>query len=418
MKTRTFQFTKEFITEQCDFCGRCLSECPVLQLPLQDGQREIRSLVENGRSYLLDRCTGCMACNTICPHDANPHSLITRHWGERCRKEGLPETLKLALPYQKENLHRTGQLFLSDNERKLVRLWEENWRNPPRCDTMMFAGCNMLLLPFMLDTPLFKDLPIFGSLELCCGEPFFRMGCPEIAQAAARNVRNEFSRMGLKKVIVPCLACYHLFKYVYPRILDTPLGIEVISVEEWLCEHIRKCSTPLSPLNKTVVLHDNCWPKASGDFLFDKTRELLHLLGVTVVEAEHARENALCCGMCAGAARFHLRDVVRTAERLLRELEGSPAEWAVEYCGGCTWLLSLVNQALLSKYHKPRFHILELLQMATGAPLNHYTDQRMRSLIKAMAPRLLLQYARGGKFTIKEIAGMPVTVQQEDRSRG
>ena len=272
---------------------------------------------------------------------------------------------------------------------------------------MMFAGCNMMLLPFILDSPVYKELPIFGSLSLCCGEPFYRMGCWDAARAAALNVQHEFKRMGLKTIVVPCLACYHLFAQVYPHILDVPLSVEVISLETWLCDRLRKGALLVSPLNKTAVLHDNCWPKASGDRLFEEVRELLDRIGVTVTEAPHARENALCCGMCAGASRFRMGDIVRTAQRLLRELEDSAAEWAVEYCGGCAWLLSLVNQIPGSHYSKPRYHVLELVRMAAGETPVRLTDERMKQVILAMAPGLLWHYAKGGRFFPDEIQGIP-----------
>ena len=134
---------------------------------------------------------------------------------------------------------------------------------------------------------------------------------------------------------------------------------------------------------------------------------MLDRIGVTVTEAPHARENALCCGMCAGASRFRMGDIVRTAQRLLRELEESPAEWAVEYCGGCTWLLSLVNQIPGTGYAKPRYHVLELVRMAAGEKPERLTDPRMKQVIRAMAPGLLWHYAKGGRFYPGEIAGIP-----------
>lgn len=407
MSERPFEFTKEFITERCDFCGRCFSECPVLRLPEERATTEIQKIIRGEFSQVLDACTGCMACNTICPQNANPHTLIISRWGERCRSEGIPERARMVLPYQRHNLHETGQQFLTDREKELLCTWEENWRCPPECDTMMFAGCNMMLLPFMLDSPLYEELPIFGSLDLCCGEPFYRMGCRDTARSAALNVQHEFKRMGVKKVVVPCLACYHLFTRVYPHILDVPLGVEVVSLEAWLCDRLRNGALRVSPLNRTAVLHDNCWPKASGDRLFNEARELLDRIGVTVTEAPHARENALCCGMCAGASRFRMGDIVRTAQRLLRELEESPAEWAVEYCGGCTWLLSLVNQIPGSNCAKPRYHVLELVRMAAGEKPERLTDPRMKQVIRAMAPGLLWHYAKGGRFYPGEIAGIP-----------
>ena len=403
MTAKPFRFTKSFVEEACDFCGDCFAKCPVLKLPLPEAQAEIKRLIASGTSPVLDRCTGCMACNTICPRDANPHTLIVSAWGKRYREQGLPERARLALPYQERNIHRTAQRVLPQEEQALVRQWEANWKNPPGNEVMMYAGCNMLLLPFLLDSPLYDDLPIFGSLDICCGEPLYRMGCWDAARDAAANVRREFERMGLKKIVVPCLACYHLFTYVYPQILEVALDVEVISLESWLQEQINQGKIKITPLNETVVLHDNCWPKASGDAVFGEVRTLLATLGVTVNEPEHARENALCCGMCAAASRYRLRDVVRTAKTLLQELENTPGDTVVEYCGGCTWLLSLVNQALLSRYRKPRYHILELVQRAAGETSKHRTDQRMRSIMYEMGPELLASYAHRERFWIRDI---------------
>lgn len=408
MTAKPFQFSKQFHTERCDFCGRCFAECPVFQWPLEQAQAEIHNLVETGQSTALDLCTGCMACNSICPRDADPHTLIVKAWGKRYQKEGLPERARLVLPYHKGNLHETGQAAMPEDERQLLRQWEHNRQYPPDCDTMMYAGCNMMLLPFILDSKLYADIPIFGSLDLCCGEPLYRMGCWDAAKAAAQNVRDEFRRMKLKRIVVPCLACYHLFNYVYPRILDVSLGVEVISIEAWLCDRIESGNIQVSPLNKNVYLHDNCWPKASGDVLFDRTRDLLRHIGVTPAPVKHERENALCCGMCAAAAKFRMRDVVRTANQLMKEQEASAAEMTVEYCGGCYWLLNLINQAQLNRYPKPRRHILELVQLAAGETPKYRTDDRMRSIILAMTPKLAKEFLSRSRFWIKEIAGRPV----------
>ena len=70
MTAKPFHFSKQFRTEQCDYCGRCFSECPVVQWPLEQAQTEIRSLVETGHSQVLELCTGCMACVAACPQDA------------------------------------------------------------------------------------------------------------------------------------------------------------------------------------------------------------------------------------------------------------------------------------------------------------------------------------------------------------
>lgn len=401
MPLKPFQFSKEFIAERCDDCGRCFVECPVLEYPLDKAVAEIRHLAQGRSSEVLERCTGCMACNSICPQDANPHALILQRWKERYEELGLPNPAALVLPYQKPNLYSVALRSLPSDEKTLVEIWEHNLHHPPPGDTMIYAGCNMILQPFIMDSAIYRDIPIFGSLDLCCGEPFYRMGCRDQAKAAAENVRNAFQRMQLKRVIMPCTAGYHLFKFVYPEILDVVLDTEVVAIEDWLLERIQSGNLEVSPLNITVALHDNCWPKASGDALFDKVRELLALIGVKVIEPAHTREKALCCGMCAGAARLQLHDIINTAGTRLQELEATPSEAIVDYCGGCNWLFNLSEQLSFGRYKKTRYHLLELVQWAAGEMPARRGKQRARRLALAMAPRLALRYLLGGRFWLK-----------------
>jgi heterodisulfide reductase subunit D len=398
MPLKPFQFTKDFLADRCDECGRCFSECPVLEYPQEKAVTEIRALIQGKTSEVLERCTGCMACNSICPQDANPHALILRRWKERYEEKGLPYPAGLVLPHQKPNLYTVGHGTLPKDEKALVETWERNLHHPPPADTMIYAGCNMILQPFIMDSNIYRGIPIFGSIDLCCGEPFYRMGCRDQAKAAAENVRNAFRRMKLKNVIMPCTAGYHLFKYVYPEILDVHLDTEIIAIEDWLIEQIHNDRLQVSLLNITVALHDNCWPKASGDTLFEKVRELLRLVGVTVVEPEHTREKALCCGMCAGAARHRLRDIVNIAEIRLKELEATPSDAIVDYCGGCNWLFNLADQLAFGRYPKTRYHLLELVQWSAGENPARRGKQRARRLALSMTPHLAYRYLRNKRI--------------------
>jgi Fe-S oxidoreductase len=402
MALKPFHLSKTFLTERCDHCGLCFHECPVVAFPLDRARTEIKKLIETGRSDVLKKCTGCMACNSICPQDANPHTLIVNQWSERYRREGLPYRAGLVLPCQEGGLFSVGQRVLPPEEQALVRQWEANWRSPGGHDTMIYAGCNMIIQPFLMEPARCADVPVFGSLDLCCGEPFYRMGCWDMARAAALHVSREFTRMGLKRVIVPCLACYHLFKVVYPNVLDVNLRVDVVSIEEWLYDRVAKGVIGVSPLNKTAVIQDNCWPKASGGELFQKVRDLLSLLGVTVVEPAYTREKALCCGMCAGAARFRLTDIWKTAHRLLEELEKVPADIVVDYCGGCNWLLSMISHGSVPGRRKERYHILELVQLATGGTPKRRTDQQTWNIIRALAPTLIARYPRRKRLWLNE----------------
>lgn len=366
MEQTAFPFANRFLAERCNECGVCLEQCPVLQWPIDRARADFHTLLETGWSEAVERCTGCMACNVICPRGANPHTRIMLAWQDRYTRQGLPARARWVLPYQRPNLLSCTLESLPADERAIVAQWEHHARSQCHFDTAIYAGCNMMLQPRRLASPLFAELPIFGALDLCCGEPLYRMGCWDAARQAASRVKRTFEAMRLKRVLVPCIAGYHLFKHVYPEVLGVPLDLEVVSLLEWLHERIKAGAIPLTPLGRRAALHDSCWPKASGTHFLDRTRALLAVCGVETIEPTHSRENALCCGMCAAAARFSLRDIANTASARLRELRDAGADCIVSDCAGCDWLFALAGLIPTVRPAVPAYHLLDIVRMAAG----------------------------------------------------
>ncbi|MCP4196750.1 MAG: (Fe-S)-binding protein [Proteobacteria bacterium] len=405
---KPFRFSRSFRTDHCNFCGICFERCPVLAWPESKAKQAIHDLIDGNSSEVLSRCTGCMACNNLCPEDANPHTLIVERWGERYRKEGLPARAKLVLPYQRPNLFTLTMSRLPQDEKRLVETWEQNWKQPPNADTMFFAGCNTLLQPFLMQSRIFENETIFGSLDLCCAEPLYRIGLWDALHLVAKHLQKEFARMGFKRLVMPCLAGYHLFKHVYHELFDIAFDCEIITITDWFLEAIADGRITPKPLGKRVVIHDNCWPKASGEVLFDQARELLERLGLQVVEPAHTREQALCCGMCAVASNYSLTDAVRVAKKRVDELEQAPADMAMDYCGGCNWIFPLVGNLSFKKPKKPMYHLIELVQMATGEEPVHRTGKRSVDILTSIAGPLAAGYLSPKRFWIEDILGKPV----------
>ena len=411
MSAKPFAFTKSFVRERCDLCGDCLVRCPVLAYPADMAREEMQALLDGRPNVTLLHCTGCMACNSFCPTEANPHTLIVTRWNERYRREGLPARGAAVLPYQEPNLYTRTITRLPADEQALADAWRENWRNPPQADTMVYAGCNMLLQPFLMDSRLFQGMTIFGATSLCCGEPLYRMGCWDAERVVAQHLKSEFARMGFKRLIVPCLAGYHLFRYVYPEVFDVHFDFEVVSILDFLDERLAAGDLEIKPLGLRATLHDNCWPKASGERIFERSRALLARLGVEIVEPAHTRESALCCGMCAGAARFSLRDTLRASKRRLKELRATGADMAIDYCGGCGWMFGLADLLSLPRRRMPVYHLLEVVQRAIGEVPKRRTNARVRTAVRAILGQLALAYLNPKRFWIRDIAGHPVPQQ-------
>jgi Fe-S oxidoreductase len=412
MAARPFSFEAEYHPDRCEACGECFRRCPVLNMDTEEARAAMAALRAGEASRILTDCTGCMGCNAYCPNDAHPHALILERWRARYEREGIPARGRLVLPYQQPNLYSLAIEKLPEKEKATVAIWRRNWREPPS-DTMIFAGCNLLLQPFLAAGPVTCGLDVFGAPELCCGEPLYRMGCRDVARAVAERLRDEFQRMSLKKVVMPCLAGYHLFRHVYPRVLGIDLNIEVVSLIEILLARIEAGALQVAPLKKSAVVHDSCWPKAAGEAQFDLTRDLLNRIGVSIVEPAHTREEALCCGMCAAASRYSLADVLHAAGRRLDEFAACDADLAANYCGGCNWIFQLAGGIFFWKKLPPQYHLFELVQAAAGMPLTAASRERGRQVLRWIGPRLAAAWLRPGRFHIDEIAGHPVRRGEE-----
>lgn len=407
MTLKSFHFNEEFIEERCDFCGLCFNKCPVLKLPIEQAQKEIKNLIETGYSKkVLNKCTSCMNCNNYCPNDCHPHTLILERWNERYLKNGLPIRAKLALPYHFPNIYTININKLSSGEKKLVDQWKQNWKDPKGAETVLYTGCNSLIQPYILDSQIFDDITLFGSPKLCCGEPLFRMGCLDAAGTVAEYLKKQFAEMGFKKMIVACLAGYHLFKFVHREKYNIKHDFEIISIIDWLWEQIESGELKLKPLNKTAVIHDNCWPKASGSHFFDRVRDILAAMEVEVIEPKHTRESALCCGIGAAAASYSLVYAFSSVRKRLNELNKTKADLILDYCGGCNWFLNVARSISLKR--KPIYHIVELVKLSIGETLKHKPHKTSRKILSSMLGRALLSYLTFKRFHIDKILDYPV----------
>ncbi|MHA1897775.1 MAG: (Fe-S)-binding protein, partial [Promethearchaeota archaeon] len=338
-------FHSSFQYDKCTECGLCFNKCTVLSLPLSEAITEIKKL-KNGiySKKVIDKCTGCMACNVICPNDADPYTLIVSFWKDRYEEKGLPSLAENILPmWKKPNIFSKVMEKLPEDEKKLVAEWERNYKEPPKDhDVMIYAGCNSLMQPFLLNSEIFKGIPIFGSLDICCGEPLYRGGFWNAEKVLAEHNKKEFERMGVKKIIMPCLAGYNLFKNVYPKIFGVNLNIEIVSMIDWLYEKIKNKEINIKPLNKKVVVHDNCWPRLTDESIFEKIREIFKELGLTVIEPEHSKEMSLCCGMASVASNYSMWDFIKTSTTRIKEFKAvKEYDFVGDYCGGCNWALNL-----------------------------------------------------------------------------
>ncbi len=402
-------FAESFLEERCARCGECFHHCPVMHLPVERAKEEIERLIRGEKTKeVLQRCTSCHSCNIICPEQANPADLILQRWYELFQKEGMPSWERYFTPHSPKNFRTYILERLPDDEKKLVQSWDDD--SP--AEEIMYPGCNVITVPYLTMTRLFEGIPIRGSLDLCCGEMYFRTGHFDQLRTVAKNLTQHFRRMGLKRMYIPCTAGRNLFLNILPS-HGADFDFEIIHILPWLYEKIESGDLTIThPLNMTITIHDSCHAKAFGDEYMDIPRKLLERIGATVIEQKYIRDMKLCCGIGGGFSHYsgyHPLKITRSTWSALSSLHGPKADAGAVYCAGCLQLLS-VGQIIDPLHSRPIYHIIELIQMATGENPERRIESRARQLLAGVVRNQALKilspfrYKMNGlsEFTRKE----------------
>jgi heterodisulfide reductase subunit B len=150
------------------------------------------------------------------------------------------------------------------------------------------------------------DFTYVGKKENCCGTPMLVCGKWDIFEDTMRaNIKN-MQNAGADTVITSCPACDMMWRQTYPRWakkLGIEFNIKTKHYSEVVAEKIKSGEfkfpnrIPDTVVGATTVAwHDSCHiGRVSG--VYDAPRELIKAIpGVNLVEMEHCREKAHCCG--------------------------------------------------------------------------------------------------------------------------
>ena len=353
-----------FRPDLCVQCGECFHRCPVMHLPLDLAKAESVRLARGEETrVVLQKCTSCFACNFICPNGCNPAQRIIEIWHQKSVERGLPVRALYFTPQSPLNFRTYVVERLPEDEKALIN----SWKDESPCEEVFYPGCNVITVPYITRTRLLNGMNIRGSLDLCCGETYYRTGQYELLERSASRLAAWHRRLNFKRMIIPCTAGRNMFTNILPR-FGFKLDFEIEHMLPWLLRRIESGVIPIvSPLNMTATVQDSCYGKMFGKDYLDVPRKLLESIGVKVVEEDLCRENALCCGIGGGfshASGYHPWDITLATLRSLRLASRTRAQALAVYCAGCLQMLT-VGQIVYPN-RMPIYHILELLQMATG----------------------------------------------------
>ncbi len=200
---------------------------------------------------------------------------------------------------------------------------------------------------------------ILGNKEKNSGDTPRRLGNEFLFQELALANIDLFQKHKVKKIITIDPHAYNTFKNEYPE-----FGLEDVEVyhhTELLAQLLKDGRlTPTYEVEDTVVYHDSCYLGRYNE-MYDPPREILKAIpGVTVVEMERNRENAMCCG--AGGGLMWMEEEVGTRVNVARTEQALAVNPTV-IGSGCPYCLTMLSDGAKAKEVEEKVKTLDIVEI-------------------------------------------------------
>ena len=305
----------------CSQCGYCIDECDQFYGRGWESQsprgkwywlREYMEGREEWDQFMVDTilvCTTCELCNLRCSASLP----IESSW-MKLRGKLIDEDKKMTFPpfeMMAASLRKEGNIWAGYRENRTNWFPEELWeKHGPshKAKVAYFAGCtashvetDIAIAAVRLLDAAGVDFTYAGEKENCCGTPMLVAGKWDVfAETMKKNVQ-AIKEVGADTVVTSCPACDMMWRQTYPRWADK-LGITydiaTKHYSEVIAEQVKngKFKFPDTGKKTKVTLHDSCHIGRVSS-VYDAPRDFIRAIpGVELVEMEHNREWAHCCG--------------------------------------------------------------------------------------------------------------------------
>ncbi|MBQ2394692.1 MAG: (Fe-S)-binding protein, partial [Alistipes sp.] len=301
-----------FEVEACSRCGICIDPC---QLQQQLGINDVQSVYflrdrrkNRLQQKIANNCLMCGRCEQICPVGIN---LNTLRLNSRTSMRNIPN---------EGRYNYLRGLDRSEGEGKVG----------------YFAGCMTLLTPNTL-TSMEK---IFSAARekvwwadkeggVCCGRPLKLTGEPDSAQKMIDFNKSLFAKHNITTLVTSCPICLRVFREEYDL-----KGIEVLHHSEYILRLMRQGRLRVSYSSvEKYTYHDPC-ELGRGSGIYDQPRAVIEAIG-ELLEPEHNRKNALCCGSSVANTAICDSQQLTIAKGVAEELDATGADTVVTACPLC-----------------------------------------------------------------------------------
>jgi len=402
------------ILQHCIGCGSCIENCEINRFTALKDVNSVH-LVEAMKEFIRSgkyerivydfafQCINCLECGTHCPEGIEA-SLIPIFVKDRLVQEGYeaPRMFKMLQPCRKHSVQdMIGALQVAPSDRWWI---DEVPESPQPHDIVLFFGCNEVVFPSAMTAT--RDImahmgldfvSVAGGKDLCCGASYLNTGDISIAQNMFHRLVESLERFQPKTVLFTCPTCVYILQKAAGE--NESSAKKYLHFSRFLADRLDEIEFKCL-LKKKITLQDPCYTaRGLGDY--DSPRKVLAAIeGVTLVEMEHNREKALCCGVTATVNNPpHVAEAF--ISRRLQEAQTAKAETIVSVCSGC-------QMAFFR--HEKEFGLCarsfsEIVAEAMGIDLQ---PNKMREFLELGDPALILEAARdtieAGVYSKEEIS--------------
>ncbi|TXT65245.1 MAG: CoB--CoM heterodisulfide reductase iron-sulfur subunit D [Promethearchaeota archaeon] len=358
----------------CSNCSMCREVCPTYLISRKESKfaggrmRILRTFIEEGLKFsgdfieMIAFCTTCKRCEEICPIELDYVEIL-----EKIRKDIINKAKRTIdkqnkfIPYLVENKNPYGE----PQQNRMI------WMNKELNITSSgkyayFVGCTSsyrakecaINTAKILSKILKEGFVLLKEDEYCCGSPYLRTGLVDLTFSyenqliefhledyIKQNI-NTLKERGVKKIIFNCAGCYKTAKNDWGKFTESQLPFQLIHLSEFIVDKLKKKEIDFKKWPKKITYHDPCHlGRHMG--IYDEPRKILNAIpAVKLIEMEHTRQEAICCGAGGGFKAGFPEDSLEIAKIRIKEALKTGAEIIATSCVFCKNQLNLAIQKM------------------------------------------------------------------------